>query len=256
MIEIRKLINLEEFKRTIDIQKSAWGINDLEIDPPFLMGRVQKYGGLVQGLFLDKKCIGFTYGIIGRWKGEFFLFSYMTAVIQEYQGQGFGFLLKKGQREEVLKMDFDIIRWNFDPLESLNAYFNIHRLGIISKEYERNIYGEGESGLDKGLPTDRLVATWKLNSDRVVKKIETKEPPIIEEVPETLIGNLNRKIAYIEIPRDIRSLKEKNLSQAYHWRLKTRELFETAFKDEFMVKDIVFSEDNARIFYKLTKKDN
>lgn len=256
MIKIRKLTNLKEFSRTIEIQKNAWGISDLEIDPPFLMGRAQKYGGLVQGLFLDKKCIGFTYGIIGRWKGEFFLFSYMTAVMQEYQGQGFGFLLKKAQREEVLKMDFDIIRWNFDPLESLNAYFNIHRLGIISTEYERNIYGEGESGLDKGLPTDRLVATWILNSERVLKKIKIKEPPIIKKVPKELIGNFDRKIAYIEIPRDIRTLKEKNLSQAYQQRLKTRELFETAFKDEFIVRDIVFSEDKKKIFYKLIKKDN
>ncbi|MFX0174566.1 MAG: hypothetical protein ACFE9L_22025 [Candidatus Hodarchaeota archaeon] len=255
MITIKRLTKLEEFKRTMEIQKNAWGVSDLEIDPPFLMARTQKYGGLVLGLFLDKECIGFSYGIVGKWEGKFFLFSYMTAVIQEYQGQGLGFLLKKAQREEALKKGFDIIRWNFDPLESLNAFFNIHRLGIISKEYEQNIYGEGESGLDKGLPTDRLVATWKLTSKRVIEKMETKEPSIIEEVPETQIGNLNKKITYIEIPRDIRLLKKKDLSQAYQWRLKTRELFELAFQNEFIVSDIVFSEDKQRIFYKLTKKD-
>ncbi|MFX0053191.1 MAG: hypothetical protein ACFE8U_18095 [Candidatus Hermodarchaeota archaeon] len=255
MITIRQLTKLEEFKRTVEIQKNAWGVSDLEIDPPFLMVRAQKYGGLVLGLFLDKECIGFSYGIIGKWKGKLFLFSYMTAVMQEYQGRGFGFLLKKAQREEALKKGFDTIRWNFDPLESLNAFFNIHRLGIISKEYERNIYGEGESGLDKGLPTDRLVATWKLTSKRVIEKIKKKEPPIIEEVPEKQIGNLNREITYIEIPRDIRLLKKENLNQAYQWRLKTREMFEIAFQNDFIVKNIVFSEDKQRTFYKLTKKD-
>ncbi len=256
MIEIKKLKTVEEFKQTFEIQKSAWGISDLEIDPHFLMSRVQKYGGLLQGLFIDTKCVGFTYGILGKWQGEIFFFSYMAAVMREHQGQGFGFLLKKAQREEVLKMDYNIIRWNFDPLESLNAYFNFHRLGVISSEYERNIYGVGDSGLDKGLPTDRLLVTWNLTSKRVIKKMEKKESKIIEMIPTSKIGSFKDKIAYIEIPRDIRSLKKNNLNQAYEWRVKTREKFESAFRSGFVAEKIVFSEDQQRIFYKLTKKDD
>lgn len=108
-------------------------------------------------------------------------------------------------------MGYSIIRWNFDPLESLNAYFNIHRLGVTSSEYERNVYGEGESGLLRGLLTDRLVATWKLKSERVIKKMETKETTIIEQVPEKLMADFSKDRAYIEIPLDIRSLKKKDL---------------------------------------------
>ncbi|MFX1533737.1 MAG: GNAT family N-acetyltransferase [Promethearchaeota archaeon] len=256
MIEIRKLRSLEELKKTIEIQRSAWGVSDLDIEPPYLMGRIQKYGGLVQGLFLDDECVGFTYGTIGRWQGEIFFFSYMAAVMKEYQGRGFGFLLKKAQREEALKMGYDIIRWNFDPLQSLNAYFNIHRLGVVCMEYERNIYGDDGSGLDKGLPTDRLVATWNLKSDRVIKKIKAKEPRIEEDIPERKLANFGEKITYIEIPRNIRSLKKTNLTQAYQWRMRTRELFETAFKKGFIAEEMVFSKDQQRIFYKLIKKDN
>jgi len=255
MIEIRKLETLEEYRRTIEIQKNAWGFTDLEIDPPYLMSRVQKYGGLVQGLFSDENCIGFSYGIIGECQGKYFLFSYMTAVIQAYQGQGFGFLLKKAQREEALRMGYNAIKWNFDPLEALNAYFNHHRLGVICTEYERNIYGEGESGIHKGLPTDRLTATWELNSPRVIKKMETKEPRIIETIPEDGIGNFRRDISYIEIPKDIRSLKKVNLNQAYQWCMRTRKLFEFAFNNDFIAVDLVFSENQERIFFKLIKKD-
>lgn len=251
MIEIRKLETLEEYKKTIEIQKNAWGFKDIEIDPPYLMSRVQKYGGLVQGLFLDDNCVGFSYGIAGAYNGEYFLFSYMTAVIQAYQGRGFGFLLKKAQREESLRMGYKIIKWNFDPLEALNAYFNHHRLGVICTEYERNIYGEGESGLHKGLPTDRLTATWELNSPRVIKKMETKEPRVIENIPENAIGNFKRNITYVEIPKDIRSEKQANLNQALQWRLKTRKLFESAFKNDFIAVNVVFSENQERIFFKL-----
>ena len=255
MIEIRKLKTVKEFKKTLEIQKSAWGVSDLEIDPHFLMTRVQKFGGLLQGLFLENECVGFTYGFLGKWQGEIFFFSYMAAVMRKYQGRGFGFLLKEAQREEVLKMGYNIIRWNFDPLESLNAYFNFHRLGVTSSEYERNVYGVGESGLDEGLPTDRLLVTWHLTSERVQNKIKSKEEKIIETIPGSKLGNFRGQIAYIEIPRDFRSLKKINQNQAYEWRMKTRNQFESAFKRGFITEEIVFSDDQQRIFYKLIKKD-
>jgi len=254
MIEIRKLKTVEEFKKTADIQKSAWGIDDIEIDPHFLMTRAQRFGGLVHGLFTDDKLVGFTYGILGKWKGEIFFFSYMAAVMREYQGRGFGFLLKKAQRTEVLKMGYNIIRWNFDPLESLNAYFNFHRLGVVSSEYERNVYGEGGSGLDEGLPTDRLLVTWNLTAKRVVKKMEEKEPKILESFHTSQIGKFDDTTAYIEIVRDIRSLKKKNLREAYDWRMKTRNQFEAAFNAGFVAEELVFSENQQRVFYKLIKK--
>ena len=251
MIELKKIEDLEDFKKIPEIQKSAWGFLDLDIEPHHLMTRVQKYGGLVQGLYFNGKLAGFTYALIGKWKGKHFIYSHMTGVHQKYQTQGFGFLLKKAQREGVLKMGYEIMRWNFDPLESMNAYFNIHRLGIISVEYERDIYGTGESGLHKGLPTDRLIATWNLNSDRVIHKMEQKEPAMIENTPENNLENFTQKTAYIEIPRNIRSLKETNMNEAVQWRMKTRRLFELAFQKDYVVTDIVFSEDKKRIFYKL-----
>lgn len=251
MIELKKIKDIEDFKKIPEIQKSAWGFLDLDTEPHHLMTRVQKYGGLVQGLYFNGNLVGFTYAIIGRWKGKHFIYSHMTGVHQEHQKQGFGFLLKKAQREEVLKMGYEIIRWNFDPLESMNAFFNIHRLGIISVEYEKDIYGTGESGLHKGLPTDRLIATWNLDSDRVVNRMKQKEPPILENIPKEFLDNFTRKTAYIEIPRDIRSLKETDINEAVRWRLKTRRLFESAFQKDYVVRDIVFSEDKKRIFYKL-----
>jgi predicted GNAT superfamily acetyltransferase len=254
MIVIRKLKTVEEFKETAEIQKSAWGITDLEVDPHFLMTRVQKFGGLVHGLFLENKFVGFTYGILGKWRNEIFFFSYMAAVRSEYQSQGLGFLLKKAQRAEVIKMGYKIIRWNFDPLESLNAYFNFHRLGVICSEYERNVYGKGESGLDEGLPTDRLLVTWNLISERVSKRIEEKIRKIKISIPTSNLGQFNENIAYIEIPRDIRLLKKINLREANKWRKKTRNQFETAFSAGYVAKEIIFSEDEQRIFYKLIKK--
>jgi predicted GNAT superfamily acetyltransferase len=253
MIELKKIKEIEELKKIPEIQKSAWGFSDLDIEPHHLMTRVQKYGGLILGLYFQGELAGFTYAIIGKWEGKYFIYSHQTAVRKEHQYRGFGFLLKKGQREEVLKMGYDLIKWNFDPLESMNAYFNFHRLGIISVEYERNIYGEGESGLHKGLPTDRLIATWNLNSDRVVQKMKKKDDPILEDIPSKRLENFTQTYSYIEMPKNIRSLKETNLNEAIEWRAKTRGLFESAFQEGYVAEEIVFSMDKNRIFYKLRR---
>jgi len=141
MIELKRIKKMEDFKKLIEIQKSAWGFSDLDIEPHYVMTRTQKYGGLLQGLYFNGELTGYTYALIGKWDKEYFIYSHHAAVKKEHQDKGFGFLLKKAQREEVQKMGYQLMRWNFDPLESMNAFFNIHRLGIISVEYERDIYG-------------------------------------------------------------------------------------------------------------------
>ncbi len=255
MIEIKKIETLADFKKTIAIQQSAWGFSDIETESYHLMTRIQKYGGIVQGLFLDDDLVGFTLAVIGKWQGEYFIFSHMAAVKKEYQGCGYGFLLKKAQRAEALKMGYKLMRWCFDPLEAQNSFFNIHRLGVVADEYERDVYGQGESGLFEGLATDRLIACWELQSQRAVERVTQKIPLFIEEIPTGNLASFDRDIAYIEIPRDIRLLKKSYLAQAGEWRSKTRELFETAFQAGFMAKEIIFSRARDRIFYKLFRKN-
>lgn len=254
MIRVKTLTDVAEMKKTMDIQRSAWAFSDLDVENHYLMTRIQKYGGLVQGLYLDEKMIGFTFALVGKWGGGYFVYSHMTAVKKEFQGKGYGFLLKKAQREKILKMGYPIMRWNFDPLESLNAYFNFHRLGVISTEYERNIYGTGTSGLHRGLDTDRLIATWELESPRVREKMKKRTPALIESVPEDRIGRFHDPIAYIEIPADIRSVKQNDLKQAVAWRKKTRELFEEAFAGNWVAREMVRDPDSRRTFCKLFRE--
>ena len=251
-IEIKKISEIDDYKKIPEIQKSAWGFSELDIEPHQLITRIQKYGGLVMGLFLDGDMIGFSFAFLAREKEKFFLYSHMAAVKKEFQGKGFGFLIKKAQREETLKMGYDLIKWTYDPLEALNSYFNIHRLGATSNEYEENIYGIGESGLHKGLPTDRMVATWNLTSERVIGRMKEKIPQEFVE-PDKLDFEFKEKISYIEIPRDIRKLKLKNMKKALEWRMRTRKLFEKSFNKGYILDDIVFSKNRERIFYRLVK---
>ena len=75
-----------------------------------------------------------------------------------------GRMLKLRQRDDALARGIDLIEWTFDPLEIKNAYFNMERLGAIVRRYVRNQYGTTSSHLHGGLPTDRCIAEWWIDS--------------------------------------------------------------------------------------------
>ncbi len=81
--------------------------------------------------------------------------------------RGVGRRLKFFQRQDALKRGIGLVEWTFDPLELKNAHFNLVRLGAVARVLIPNCYGITGSALHAGLPTDRLVAEWWLDSDRV-----------------------------------------------------------------------------------------
>jgi predicted GNAT superfamily acetyltransferase len=115
----------------------------------------------------------------------------MLAVREGYRNRGLGTQLKQEQRREALGRGIRHMEWTFDPLEVKNAFLNLHKLGAIARRYEVNFYGASSSRLQGGLPTDRLVAEWELDSPRVEAALEGRPPVehIIEEriqVPDSI----------------------------------------------------------------------
>src|SRR5207249_8318897 len=77
------------------------------------------------------RMIGFSMANLG-WIPEneekkLFWWSHMTAVVDDYRNKGLGLQLKLRQREEALASGIDEIHWTFDPLQRLNAHFNLRR---------------------------------------------------------------------------------------------------------------------------------
>src|SRR5208337_1726319 len=55
-----------------------------------------------------------------------------------------------------------------------NAFLNIHRLGAVARTYLVDFYGVSSSRLQGGLPTDRLLAEWELDSPRVQASFDSR----------------------------------------------------------------------------------
>ncbi len=171
-LDIRALTTHEEFQRTLGLQKKIWGFDEGDVVAPRLFGVYRHIGGSVLGAFVGGRMVGYALAFAGfKSAGRVYWHSHMTGVVPELQGRGIGRRLKLRQREEALAAGIDLIEWTFDPLQARNAYFNLERLGVVVREYAPNLYGITSSELHGSLPTDRLVAAWRLESPRVLKRI-------------------------------------------------------------------------------------
>jgi predicted GNAT superfamily acetyltransferase len=168
-IVVRKCHTLEEFQLCVALQREIWQEDDLETEPAALFVVAAHTGGQVLGAFDGTRLAGYTLALAGIREGTVpYLHSHMTGVHADYRNRGVGRMLKLFQREEALSRDIRLICWTFDPLEFRNAYFNLNRLGALSRKYLPNLYGVTSSPLHRGLSTDRLLAEWHLNSPRAI----------------------------------------------------------------------------------------
>jgi predicted GNAT superfamily acetyltransferase len=195
-LAVRSCTKIEEFQACVELQREIWGEADLEVEPSTLFVVAAHTGGQVLGAFDRDKLVGYTLAIAGVRNGGPYLHSHMTGVSADYRDRGVGRLLKLHQREEALGRGIRLVEWTFDPLETRNAHFNLNRLGAIARQYLPNLYGLTTSPLHRGMPTDRLVAEWLLDSPRVVTAVAVGNvEPALGAAPVTLPPGLEARKA-------------------------------------------------------------
>jgi predicted GNAT superfamily acetyltransferase len=175
-ITVCPLHSIDDFRRCVQITREVWGDSELETEPYVTFVIAHHTGGQVLGAFDGDTLVGFTKAFVGLHERTPYLHSHMLAVLPSHRDRGIGRQLKLAQREDALRRDIRLIEWTFDPLETKNAYFNINRLGAISRRYIRNFYGITTSPLHRGLATDRLLVEWHLESPRVIAAINELNP--------------------------------------------------------------------------------
>jgi predicted GNAT superfamily acetyltransferase len=203
MIQVRKITEISDLREAVRLQKEIWGFEDLELLPVRMFVVANRVGGQTMAAFDGDKMVGFLISVPGvKTDGTHYLHSNMMGVLAEYRNLGVGRQLKLAQREEALSRGIDMIEWTFDPLELKNAFFNMQRLGAIVERYVLNQYGVTTSALHGGLPTDRCIATWNLNSERARRVVAGEQPSAVEIVER------------IEVPNDIGRIRREHPAEA------------------------------------------
>jgi predicted GNAT superfamily acetyltransferase len=221
--KIRECDNFEDYEKCIDLQRKVWNTNETEITPSRIYIISKNSGGFLVGAFTENNdLLAFLHSFGGfDQENQPIYYSHMLAVLPEYRNSGLGQELKLWQREKALKQKIYKVTWTFDPLRSLNAHFNINKLGCIVREYKINFYGTGNTSVfDSGIEADRLKAEWWVNTKRVKEAVEK------QRLNTNIVTN---NTPYIEIPIDISEIRERSLEETKEWRYKIRENFQKMF---------------------------
>jgi predicted GNAT superfamily acetyltransferase len=276
-VTIAPFRNLSDYKTCEDIQREVWHSQDIDIVPVPLLLAVNRTGGILLGAYNSLgELVGFVFSMLGSLGGKPIHHSYMLAVRVAYRNFDVGFKLKLAQRKEVLKRKISLITASFDPMQPLHAYFTLGKLGEWTDSYEENFYGETTNLQDRGLPTDRILTHWNLESAATTRRLEAgpprrdfrkelKQRPIINQLVEVAPGLMNSSPVKLnctadqflfEVPYNLPEIKTRDLGIALEWQGKLRQVFRHYFKKNYAAVDfwVAEQEGHLRAFYLLEKK--
>ena len=213
-LRLARLTTNEEFDECVQLQADTWQYSAGELFPRRAFLLAERLGGHVLGAFDGSTMVAFNVAYPGYRDGMGYLHSQMLAVLPAYRNAGAGRALKLLQREIALQQGIELIEWTYDPLEIKNAFFNIERLGVLSRRYVRDFYGPSSSPLQGGLPTDRLYAEWWVRSERVVDVLaqRTRAVTVVDSVAvsgEIYTWKAARDLRAVETQARVRSELEK-----------------------------------------------
>src|SRR5215510_200239 len=272
---IKLLETPEEMSSVESLQRAVWEGSETDVVPAHVFITAVHNGGFVIGAFDNHQLIGFVFGFPGlestpdgpRPKHC----SHMMGIHPDHRDSGVGFALKRAQWQMVRHQGLDHITWTYDPLLSRNARLNISKLGAVCNTYRRSEYGDMRDGLNAGLPSDRFIVDWWINTRRVDRRLSkrARRPLKLDDFskaelqplyslhapqqddpwphPPEHFSPLEGNLTLAEIPTDFSTLKDANFSLARDWRFFLRELLETAFSEGYIVTDFIY--DQSRSFY-------
>jgi predicted GNAT superfamily acetyltransferase len=264
-ITIRPARERKDFDACVELQRVVWSLADLEIVSALEMIAAVFSGGMCHiAENSGGRAVGFAFAFPALRGRAAHFHSDMVGVLPELQGQGVGVKLKLQQREDALARGIALITWTFDPMQARNAHLNLRRLGAVGAEFLPNFYGPTTSPLHHGLPTDRLLVKWELNSPRardralggeVPKGVVLPNQPRINEVkwqagwpvssePRT---DLKANEALLEVPPewDILCRAAPRVAQDWHDKVR-RALLAYMAPQAYVAADFIQAEEGGR----------
>ncbi len=267
-ITLKRLTEKADLQTLEMLEGAVW--SEDSVIPLHMTLTLAKFGGLFLGAFDGDEMIGFLYSFPGFTDGEPHLCSHMLGFLPAYRKRGLGVRMKWRQREEALKLGHTKITWTYDPLEAVNAYLNLAKLGGVVRRYLPNCYGELNDEMNRGLPTDRFLVEWFIASERVSRYHAGQPKRIVLDaaVPQVLSWNLSpagvpvpgqsetsvgEPVIAVPIPSDFQQVKRTDMGIATEWRTVTREVFQRYLNAGYAAVDVVRSQSQPVVTYVLQK---
>lgn len=210
-------------------------------------------GNYVVGGYVDELLAGGLVGWLGGSLPDPHLHSHILGVVPETQARGLGFELKQHQRMWCLDRGVKEVVWTFDPLVRRNAYFNLNKLGAEAHEYLVNFYGEMTDGINAREESDRILVSWRLDSQQAEEAAAGRpHDPSADDLErwridallavgpggEPVPGSTNARVVTCQVPDDIVTLRRSNPKLARSWRVAVRAALSKAFDNGYRISGV------------------
>lgn len=231
-VVLKYIYDPDEVGKIIPVISSAWGMPSVGTLTKDIVCAMRYHGGVVIGAYDDSKMVGMHFSFPGYRRGKVYLYSHMTGVISDLKYSGIGYMLKMKQKEWALDHGYDLIAWTHDPIQSMNANFNLRKLGTIARSYEENFYGSMDDDINRGIPSDRIVSEWWIKKDKktdpagysTINNFDSEYSFNFSYNPDEVTGKV-----MLRIPKDYSQMKQKSRETAVGWRMYVRKVFQDLF---------------------------
>jgi predicted GNAT superfamily acetyltransferase len=248
---IVELTEIEDLRKLEDLFAEVWGRPGEPTLTSDVLKALAHSGNYVCGAYAGARLVG---GLVGWFGGvpphELHLHSHILGVVGGSEAHGLGFELKQHQRRWCLEREVKVIEWTTDPLVRRNAYFNLTKLGAEAHRYLVNVYGEMTDGINAGEESDRLLITWRLESESAEaaaagRAAEPKMDQLWHDGAEAVLvvgrggepvaSSSTARVLLCEVPDDIVSVRRSDPAIARAWRVALRKAFTEAIESGYEV---------------------
>jgi predicted GNAT superfamily acetyltransferase len=274
-IVVEPIVDLDGFSACAAVQRIVLGEEDPIPLPVAALVGVQRSGGLVLGAYDNTdptpQLLGCLVDLVaaGKTAARLTLFH---GVVPQRRNRGAGTALRRDERKRLRDARIAVVRWAIDPLDSVEAYVALSKLGALGVAYERDLFGHREDPVGAGLATDRMVIEWRLDAPRVAAIVDAGAPPAhlrlgldrMDVITRTrLVSGGGRRflgfraqsegeLLLAEIPVAMDRLRADGGEVARDWRLGTRELFESLLARGYVVTGLLHT--GGRSFHVLEQR--
>jgi predicted GNAT superfamily acetyltransferase len=255
-VEIREITTIEELVQMQKVEQAVWGDTPTPVHQTYT---AYHNGGVIIGAFLKETLIGFQYSFAGFDGKKAYLVSHSLGILPEYRKSGLGGKIKLKQAEVASKKGYNKMIWTYDPLESVNAYLNLHKLGGVTALYLENHYGDLDDGLNNGLATDRFQVEWNFLEEREPLVSVFDESSVLLEMGKSREPKWtgvdfkdDGEVWFVAIPDSIQEIKNQRIDLAIEWRMATRNVFKRLLANGYLGRDVIRGKEVS--YYCFAKK--
>jgi predicted GNAT superfamily acetyltransferase len=259
-VTVAEVEDPDSLREVSALLEAVWGRTDegVPANSDILRGLVHAGGAVTTASSPDGVLVGAAVLGIAAPAGS--TYSLIAAAAPDSRDRGIGQAVKLAQRAWALARGYRTMVWTFDPLVGRNARFNLAKLGAWAGEYELSFYGRMTDAINGTDETDRLVATWVLDSRRVVAATEgTADDPDGPAAGAEVVASgpdgdpmlvRDEDALWCRVPRDVVALRGTRPDEAAAWRAAVRRALVPALAGGLAATHMTRSG-----WYQLTKKE-